>query len=345
MDRRNYVKEDIVIRKRILALVAVVLLQPFSSALALTCTDLDGAYVFSQEPNPVYLGFFGNQFSSDSIMNSFGTYGNQFNALSVRNTFGTYGSSFSSYSANNDFASSPPAIYKWGDLIGYLTTNSIIFGGVTLAEIDFSCTFFATSPRDLPFIPTGVVASDGLFTDGVLLAWNAAPGADFYNVYYSASAGGPPILLGPSVTNSTPVYNLTPGVVYYFWITSVNGVGESLLSLYDTGYVAIDTDGDGIADELDAFPNDPNEWIDSDGDGVGDNGDAFPNDPTETADSDGDGVGDNTDLFPNDPTETADVDGDGIGDNADTDDDNDGVPDTSDAFPLDPTLRFTEFVF
>jgi hypothetical protein len=54
------------------------------------------------------------------------------------------------------------------------------------------------------------------------------------------------------------------------------------------------------------------ETADTDGDGVGDHADAFPNDPTETADSDGDGVG-----FPNDPTETVDTDGDGVGDNAD----------------------------
>jgi len=57
--------------------------------------------------------------------------------------------------------------------------------------------------------------------------------------------------------------------------------------------------------------------VDSDGDGVPDSQDAFPNDPTETQDSDNDGVGDNADVFPNDPTETKDTDGDGIGDNAD----------------------------
>lgn len=35
----------------------------------------------------------------------------------------------------------------------------------------------------------------------------------------------------------------------------------------------IDSDGDGIPDAQDAFPNDPNEWIDSDADGVGNNED------------------------------------------------------------------------
>jgi len=73
---------------------------------------------------------------------------------------------------------------------------------------------------------------------------------------------------------------------------------------------------------------------DSDGDGVPDESDAFPNDPTEWDDTDGDGVGDNSDAFPSDPNETVDTDGDGIGNNADLDDDGDGVPDVSDDFPL-----------
>ena len=46
------------------------------------------------------------------------------------------------------------------------------------------------------------------------------------------------------------------------------------------------------------FPTDPSEWIDSDGDSVGDNSDAFPEDPTEWMDSDGDGYGDNRDWAP-----------------------------------------------
>lgn len=61
-----------------------------------------------------------------------------------------------------------------------------------------------------------------------------------------------------------------------------------------------DTDGDGVPDKKDIFPNDSDEWEDSDSDGVGDNGDVFPNDASETADTDGDGIGDNGDLFPED---------------------------------------------
>ena len=44
-----------------------------------------------------------------------------------------------------------------------------------------------------------------------------------------------------------------------------------------------DSDGDGVPDSEDDFPNDPSETIDTDGDGVGDNADAYPNDPTRSA--------------------------------------------------------------
>ena len=105
-----------------------------------------------------------------------------------------------------------------------------------------------------------------------------------------------------------------------------------------------DSDGDGVNDADDVFPNDPNEDTDSDGDGTGDNADAFPNDANEDTDTDGDGTGNNADAFPNDASENTDSDGDGTGDNADafqndanedTDTDGDGTGDNADAFPND----------
>jgi hypothetical protein len=105
-----------------------------------------------------------------------------------------------------------------------------------------------------------------------------------------------------------------------------------------------DDDEDGVPDQDDAFPLEPEEWEDKDMDWIGDNFDA---------DDDGDGVGDDEnqndiadyeeldldgdgvdraksvpwDVFPFDPEEWQDTDGDGIGDNADPDDDNDGYND------------------
>jgi hypothetical protein len=119
---------------------------PTTPATGLGCVDLDGAYVFSQESPPVYLGFFGNEFASESIMNQFGTYGSEFNPLSVRNEFGDYGSPFRTYSANNDFTSKPPGVFRKNTLIAYLTTNRFITGGIPLEAIDASCVFYSSFP-------------------------------------------------------------------------------------------------------------------------------------------------------------------------------------------------------
>jgi WD40 repeat protein len=106
-----------------------------------------------------------------------------------------------------------------------------------------------------------------------------------------------------------------------------------------------DSDGDGWADEDDAFPEDGEQWADTDGDGWGDNyfftnrtvadeenvgevivlrdqrGDAFPSIASQWSDVDGDGWGDNlssfnrVDNFPLRVSQWNDFDGDGYGDN------------------------------
>jgi len=119
-----------------------------------------------------------------------------------------------------------------------------------------------------------------------------------------------------------------------------------------------DIDGDGFANDDDAYPTDAEEWFDSDGDGIGNNADddddgdgfadalevALGSDPTSPfsfpsdidgdkipdaldPDRDGDGVLNADDAFPNNPLEWADTDGDGIGNSADQDDDGDGFAD------------------
>jgi hypothetical protein len=253
--------------------VLLLLLLPSERCFAITCNDLDGAYIFSQELDPVYLGFFGSQFASDSINNTFGTYGSEFSSLSVRNTFGTYGSNFSSYSANTDWTITPPAIYKWGDLIGYLTTNSGVAGGVSLTDIDASCSFYAQTPNTTPLIPTGVVASDGLYADKIALSWDQSIGASSYAIYYSTAETGQKILIDTTTFTSASIINLDPGVTYYFSITAINSFGESTFSISDGGYITanIDADGDGIQNANDNCPSDYNPGQeDTDGDGIGD---------------------------------------------------------------------------
>ena len=105
-----------------------------------------------------------------------------------------------------------------------------------------------------------------------------------------------------------------------------------------TPYGCVDDDGDGYANLIDDFPNDPTRWIDSDDDGYDDAEDACPllggnstQDRLGCLDSDGDGfsdptlpvgntsgwnVSDGADAFPHEASQAVDSDGDGFGDNA-----------------------------
>ena len=122
------------------------------------------------------------------------------------------------------------------------------------------------------------------------------------------------------------------------------GLENRLTFVIEYETAPVDSDGDGVFDGVDAFPDDPTESVDSDGDGYGDNSDEFPSDASECCDIDNDGYGDNADRFPNDPSEWLDSDFDGTGDNSDVfpfdsseqrDSDGDGVGDNGDAFPND----------
>jgi len=118
-----------------------------------------------------------------------------------------------------------------------------------------------------------------------------------------------------------------------------------------------DDDNDGVPDAKDAWPLERDEWADVDHDRIGDNmdadidGDGKPDDlnhngipDCEEKDWDGDGVANAGaipwDAFPRDPREWRDTDGDGIGDNADDDKDGDGYSDAEEKAartdPLNP---------
>jgi len=80
--------------------------------------------------------------------------------------------------------------------------------------------------------------------------------------------------------------------------------------------VDIDSDADGLSDDVELELGSNPLDSDTDGDGFLDGDDHFPNDPLASRDTDNDGVSDSRDTFPNDPTETTDLNGDGLGDNA-----------------------------
>lgn len=190
---------------------------------------------------------------------------------------------------------------------------------------------FATSLLTLFTITSMATAAQ------VTLAWDANdPSPEGYRIYQRLEGEsydyGQPILSGTATTAT--ITDLTDNSQYYFVVRAFSGEDES----GDSNEVSVttpasvsDTDGDGVNDNTDAFPSDPDEWLDTDSDGIGNNADS---------DDDNDGMPDAWEtqygLDPLTDDATQDLDGDGI---LNIDEYNDGTdPDVSDApvAPVDP---------
>ena len=107
-------------------------------------------------------------------------------------------------------------------------------------------------------------------TEYISLPWSAASIVfDEDNVLWAVD--------NRSNANLWHIYNNKGVIVYYH---------EYLFLNHQINSIALplpDTDGDGVDDNADAFPNDASETMDADGDGVGDNADAFPNDASASS--------------------------------------------------------------
>ena len=104
-----------------------------------------------------------------------------------------------------------------------------------------------------------------------------------------------------SFDNRTGTLSGTPdtsdvGTTSGIQISASDGQESTALTPFSIDVVAysdVDSDGDGVPDGQDAFPEDGEEWLDSDGDEIGNNADT---------DDDNDGVADQSDGFPLDAT-------------------------------------------
>ena len=130
-------------------------------------------------------------------------------------------------------------------------------------------------------------------------------------------------------------------------ILALNENGE----LYELGLdipisvedVLVDSDGDGVPDNRDDFPYDPNHSKDSDADGLPDGEEENMGTDPNDDDTDNDGYVDGEDQLPLDPNYYRDSDWDGLPDELDPNDNNwdsdgDGIRDGDDADPSDPNL-------
>jgi len=106
-------------------------------------------------------------------------------------------------------------------------------------------------PPSVPKAPTGVSASDGIYTDRIGVSWNASTGATSYKVYRAGSSEGIYSLhASPSGTSWTDA-GLAEGVSYWYKVKACNAQGCSTYSEPDRGatsclpvgrHLIIDTD-------------------------------------------------------------------------------------------------------
>ena len=99
------------------------------------------------------------------------------------------------------------------------------------------------------------------------IVYSAEQSSSNYSIVRSVISGGGGDLVSNNYEMQYTIGQSTP-------------IGTSTSSNYDNNagfwfleYISADSDGDGVPDEEDDFPDDPNEWLDTDGDGIGNNAD------------------------------------------------------------------------
>jgi len=155
------------------------------------------------------------------------------------------------FSNNNSSWSSPEAYktvkYNW-DLSSY-GGNSNPGNKVVYVQFKDAAGNWSTSYADHIYYiylnpPTNVAASDGSYTDKVVVTWSSVSSASYYRVYRNTT-NNPSTASPQGGWRSTTYYYdtyATPGVTYYYWVTaatSSTGANESAFSSYNTGWRAL----------------------------------------------------------------------------------------------------------
>ncbi|WP_341281879.1 cellulose binding domain-containing protein [Paenibacillus sp. FSL H8-0537] len=95
----------------------------------------------------------------------------------------------------------------------------------------------------VPAAPQGVTATAG--NGQAALSWQAVSGATSYNIKRAASSTGPFATVGTTSSNSYVDTGLVNGTTYYYAVSAVNSVGESVNSLQASATPTLPSTGTG----------------------------------------------------------------------------------------------------
>jgi len=94
--------------------------------------------------------------------------------------------------------------------------------------------------RALPAAPLNLSASDGLYTDKILITWNSAYGAEYYELYRADLPSGTRQLRATTTVNNFADMSLPVLQEFYYWVKACNAEGCSPYSQLDSGFIAIE---------------------------------------------------------------------------------------------------------
>lgn len=95
------------------------------------------------------------------------------------------------------------------------------------------------SSNSMPDVPTGLSASDGTYSNRILVTWDSAGGATGYDLWRSYSTNADIQLCTNYTSTIYEDYNVLTNVVYYYKLRSRNAYGTSALSDSDSGYCGL----------------------------------------------------------------------------------------------------------
>jgi hypothetical protein len=113
-------------------------------------------------------------------------------------------------------------------------------GPVTLGLLKDMGWVIGETPVEPPPVPTGISATDGLFTDKVFVSWNTASGATSYKVFRNTNNNhNNETLLTSSQTTTTFIDDdVVQDQTYYYWVQACIDEACSDYSASDPGYAA-----------------------------------------------------------------------------------------------------------
>lgn len=106
------------------------------------CAHFDGAMIMVDKK---FLGKLADRYDSLSIFNRYGNFGSRYSSDSIWNRIGEYGSPDALFSPFNETTVAPPAIMKNNKIIGFLTVNRRLPGGVNPYSLGAMCYDFTVS--------------------------------------------------------------------------------------------------------------------------------------------------------------------------------------------------------